>query len=399
MKYSELNVTFDDKDTWEYEKQHSRPFRFSELWHHNEEFKLHKAELKKQLEGQLLDVIDECEQQEDIGKVLDPVFERYHKSYFMAEHVNEELLLKKANRNTLGKKLQDWCKQCNLNAPIVKKTPGASVFYGKLRNVPAVVVAAGPSLGTNIELLKELKGKAVVMALDTSFRSCFKRGITPTFVNAHDANEAGHRFFLNQPCPETYGLFVNYVHPKIIESYQGPKAFYYVDDSSLPVYGTMALACDEEGRPDGSFRKSKVTGGSSVAHTAMYLALLMGCNPVTFVGLDLSYPDLEKSHFESDNMKDVRSQKLIDVEDVQGRMIKTNLSFYSYKVVMERMAETMGLIFNAQLFNSSEDKNGLPAGVVHKGLKPLALRQFINDYCTNDREELKQLQDFYSCKT
>lgn len=394
MKYAELNVSFNDPETWNYTPASPKPLRFQRIWRDVEAFKQSRDKLKEELTRNIIEPLDNCEREEQISIVLDPILERYSKAYFMQEHVNEELLLKKANRNTLGKKLQEWLAQLNQNAGLVKRSPGTGVFYNKFKNVPCVIVAAGPSLGTNIDLLKEVQGKAVIMSVDTSFRSCYKRGITPTFCNAHDANINGQRFFKGQPCPDTVGLFVNYIHPETIASYQGPLAFYYVSDNSIPAYTTMMLACEDDKRKD-PFFKSGVTGGSSVGHTALYLALLMGCNPITYLGFDLSYPDMENSHFETDNPKDLRQKKLIDVEDVQGRIIKTDLSFYSYKTVAEKMFPTMAQIYGAQLFNSTEDKNGKPAGIIHSGLKPIPFRDFIDRFCKEDRTELKQVKELY----
>ena len=399
MKYCNLGFKFDEPDVWKYEARKQKPLTFHDIRLKQEKFEREKKKLREDFTKYIIDPLDNCETDEQIAMTLDPVFERMSKSYFMSENINDELLLKKANRNTLDKKLKEWCAQLNVNAPLIRTKPGISVFQNKFKDVPCVVVAAGPSLGNSIEYLKEIQDKCLIMSVDTSFRSCYRRGIIPHFCNAHDANINGQRFFKDQPCPDTVGLFVNYIHPKTIESYQGPLAFYYVGDDAHTYYVTMALACDSADRKDGSFLKSSVTGGSSVAHTAYYLALLFGCNPVTFIGLDLSYPDLDKSHFETDNPKNIREKKLIDVEDLQGRMIKTDLSFYSYKTVFEKMAAPMAGIFGSKVFNSSEDSNGKPAGVIHHGLRPLPFKEFINLYCQEDRPELKKIKEYYDGKS
>lgn len=396
MKYCDLNVSFDAGDSWEYEsKNKTHPLRFGDVLLADEKFKEYKSKFRSELEKTILEPLDHCESEAQISQTLDPIFERLSKSYFMPDAVNDDLLLKKANKNTLDKKLKEWCRQLNFNVPIVKNTPGTSIFYNKLKNVPCVVVAAGPSLANSIDKLKSIQGKCVIMSVDTSFRSCYKRDIIPTFCNAHDANENGKRFFMNQPCPETIGLFVNYIHPATIASYKGPLCFYYVGDDGVPVYQTMAQACDKDNHPGGSFMLSQVTGGSSVAHTAYYIALLMGCSPITFIGLDLSYPDLEKSHFETDNPKNVKAQKLIDVENIQGKKVKTNLSFYSYKTVMEKMAEPMAQIYNSKVFNSTEDEHGEVTGIIQRGIKPLRFNDFIDLYCTKEFQEIKKIKEIY----
>ena len=194
---------------------------------------------------------------------------------------------------------------------------------------------------------------------------------------------------------QSIGVFVNYIHPKTIASYQGPMVFYYVEDDSLATYKTMAIACDDPTRKDGSFLQSKIIGGSSVAHTALYYALNMGCNPITFVGLDLSYPDMSRTHFESDNMKRVDGQKLIDVTAINGRRVKTNLAFYSYKTVFERMAPALSLIHKVKLYTSSQNDDGTMAGIVHAGLEPMPFDDWILTHATKERDELKHILEVY----
>lgn len=396
MKYSDFKYTFEPPKIWRYTSENLGGNRsYGQIWSEEKKFQKMKTELKEGICKTIEAVIDASETEKDVGSNLDPVFERFHKSYFCSNDINEELLLKKANRNTLAKKLQEWAKQLNQNVDVVKSVPGSKVFYNKFKGVPAVIVCAGPSLKQSINQLKGLKKKAVIIAVDTSFKSLMKRGIEPHFVNAHDANENGKKFFEGQKT-EAVGVFVNYIHPRTIKAYDGPMCFYYVDDDSISVYKTMSLACDGPDRRDGSFEPSKIIGGSSVAHTAMYLAMELGCTTITYIGLDLSYPNMERSHFESDNMKSIKEQKLIEVEDIQGRKIKTNLSFMSYKTVFEKMTPILSHMKNLKLFTSSQDENGKPAGIVHAGLEPMRFETFIDLYCQKDREELTKIKEIYN---
>ena len=396
MKYSDLNLVFDLPPTpWFFDTSFMQNgLSFQDAWRLNEEFKIKRDMVKDGIIQSISPAIDNANCEREIGEVLYPIFERLSKSFFFSEDINQALLLKKANRNTLAKKLQSWCDQLNQNIPIVRKSPGVHVFKNKLKNVPCVIVCAGPSLANNIELLSAVKGKAMVMAVDTSLRSLIKRGIEPDFVNAHDANPQGAKFFdgIKTDC---IGLFVNYVSPQSIAAFNGLKSFYYVQDDSIATYKTMALACDSPDRKDGSFMDSNIIGGSSVAHTAMYLALSMGCNPITFLGLDLSYPNPNKTHFESDNMKSVSNQKLVDVIDLRGKKVKTNLSFFSYKTVFENMLPAMKIMYGTDIFTSTEDENGAITGIVHVGMIPKPFKEFLDQYCKEERQELSKIKEIY----
>lgn len=396
MKFADLTLRFDEPNIWKYKakEDNTRGLRFFDVMEKDIKFNRMKDEIKSKTSLAITDAVDAAGSEQEVGENLDPIFERFNKSFFCDSQINGDLLMKKANKNTLGKKLQPWCKQLNINAPLIRKTPGAHVFYNKLKNVPAIIVCAGPSLKNSIDRIKALKGKCVIIATDTVFRSLMKRGIEPDFMNAHDANENGAKFFqgIKSNC---IGLMVNYIHPNTIAAYNGPKAFYYVADDSVGTYTTMALACDGPERKDGSFLQSKITGGSSVAHTAYYFALEFGCNPITFVGLDLSYPDLKNSHFETDNPKDLSKKKLIDVENITGEKCKTDLSFYSYKHVFDKMAGMMAYSKRSRVYTSTEDDKGRLTGIVHEGLEPLPFNEFITKYATSDRPEINNILKEY----
>lgn len=409
MRYSDTIIQEEEKhEVWTYKQtSKSRPLTWGDCAAARIDLDTQKSELKENINGMINHAVDGAETSEAVGLALDPMFERLSKSYFMSEAVNPSLLLSKANKNTLAKKLQGWADQCNQNVPVIRNTMGVKVFFNQLKDVPCIIVAAGPSLKNAIEKLGALQDKAVIIALGPSMRPCVSRGIYPHFVNAHDANGpmrennwgGGPRFFKGVDASKTVALFINYIHPLTIQAYDGPKAFYYVDDPGIPVYKTMALACDGPDRPDGSFLESCITGGSSVAHTALYHAIRMGCNPITFVGLDLSYPDLKNSHFESDNAKNVQNQKLIPCETVSGRRVHTNLAFYSYKTVFDSMASAMVQNYGVKLYNSSQNMDGSMAGIVHAGLEPLALNEFIQKYATSKREELNKINEIVSKHT
>ena len=57
------------------------------------------------------------------------------------------------------------------------------------KDKPAIIVSAGPSLDENIDLLKQAKGKAVILAVDSALPSLMAHRITPDFVGTIDPLE------------------------------------------------------------------------------------------------------------------------------------------------------------------------------------------------------------------
>ena len=54
---------------------------------------------------------------------------------------------------------------------------------------PAFIVSAGPSLDKNIEELKNIKGRGIIMAVDTAIKPLLKHGIVPDIIASVDPHK------------------------------------------------------------------------------------------------------------------------------------------------------------------------------------------------------------------
>ena len=60
-------------------------------------------------------------------------------------------------------------------------SPGVSAIAGGFSGLPAIVLAAGPSLDDIAESLPALAERCVVVCVDTALRSALRYGVTPDF--------------------------------------------------------------------------------------------------------------------------------------------------------------------------------------------------------------------------
>ena len=246
-------------------------------------------------------------------------------------------------------------------------------------------------------------------------------GVTPDICVTHDANPNGCKFFLSaehllnkanvqlNDLPDdaigmayaqllndkerlnfkynTLGLFVNYCHPLTLLAWNGSqKAFYGVFDPSLPVYDIMCGSCNWKDVDGKMVRedKGRVVGGSSVGHVATYIAIALGCNPISFLGLDLSYPNNMTYVKDASNQKSMEKQRLITMEDLSGNKVPTNISMLSYKKVFERSLPHIIMQTKIKFFNCTEDERGNPAGILEVGGRPASLQYVLDNYCNKE---------------
>ncbi len=160
---------------------------------------------------------------------------------------------------------------------------GITELEGACRNQPAVIVSAGPSLARSLKLLAQpgVRDRCVIIAVQTTLQPLLDAGIKPHFVTALDYHEISRRFYeqLNPEDVADVTLIVEpKAHPVILDAYPGPIricASRFLDD----LLGECA-------RDMGTIRP-----GATVAHLALYVAELLGCNPIALIGQDLGFTD------------------------------------------------------------------------------------------------------------
>lgn len=150
-------------------------------------------------------------------------------------------------------------------------------------DVPAILVAAGPSLNNDIEVLKKAKNKAFILAVDTAVKPLIKAGILPDAYITIDADKVLSLVELDEVkrLPIIAPATANYY---ILKEQLGKKIFYY-EGHLLPFLAYNAA---------GKIMPGVSTGGS-VACSGFSMLYKMGFETIILVGQDLAYTN-NKSH-------------------------------------------------------------------------------------------------------
>lgn len=183
----------------------------------------------------------------------------------------------KQNTDTLAALGVEWRKNIFENLPAIVKSPPVSSLFGKFPGIPAIIVAAGPSLDKNVRFLSSLAGSAIIIAVDTAVRPLLLAGVEPDIVVALDSQTENYRHLAGVDLPNALYALNPVVNPRIVKERRGPMVFTgYVE----PLFEWVETVIGQRG---------SVRTGGSVATSAFDLAMKMGCSPVIFVGQDLCY--------------------------------------------------------------------------------------------------------------
>lgn len=248
------------------------------------------------------------------------------------------------------------CRNMAFNLPHYLAQPGVEAFAGAARGYPAILVAAGPSLGRHLEQLAALQERAVIIAVQTVLKLLLSKGIRPHFVTSLDYHEICAQFFRG------------------IDDFSGitlvaePKAHYAVFEAFRGRTAVLRAEFADTLLADAAPRRGTLRSGSTVAHLSFYLAEHLGCDPVILIGQDLSFSDglyyapgmqaeriwqPELGRFNTLEMKQweriIRARGVLRrVTDVNGRSVYTDEQMYTYAEQFQSdFAETSTRVIHA----------------------------------------------------
>ena len=190
---------------------------------------------------------------------------------------------------------EKWVENIFKNLKHIEYAMDVSQLFGKFQGMPGIIVSAGPSLKNNVEELKKIKDRAVIVAVDTSLKILKCHDIEPHFVLTLDAQKHSVKHFSGINPKKTILIADIVSCPSILNSYKGKKIIsttskYYQDPDgnfmreTTPMIDWIEKKCSPLG---------DVQSGGSVSTSAFDLLLNMGCNPIILIGQDLAYTGRE----------------------------------------------------------------------------------------------------------
>lgn len=249
---------------------------------------------------------------------------------------------------------------------------GIKTLFEKFKDADAFIVSAGPSLNKNVDQLKRIGDKGLILCVDTAAPVLAAKGIKPHLILTGDFRDKS-QYFSDLNWNDVPLVFHGEVSPATVKAYLGPKL---VLSSTNPLLAWI----DSLGDSKGFFER-----GMSVAHTAFNCALELGCQKVIFVGQDFAFAEdsayAEGTGSEGEEGRNQgKAQKVTSLYD--GKELDTKEEFYIYLRYLEKRIAKTGI----ECINATEGGAGI------RGTKVQMLESVINELSVsyNLRERIKQ---------
>lgn len=285
------------------------------------------------------------------------------------------------NINTISRFDKLWAYNIASNVAKISTHYGVNKFFDKYKNIPAVIVSAGPSLEKNIRKLKEIKNKALIIAVDTAIKPLFSHNISPHFIITIDPQKKNSKYFRNVNFKESVLIAESSVDKEAIDSFNG--AIYFINS----IFPLAKYFMEELGD------RGDITTGGSVSTAAYDFAIRIGANPIIMVGLDLSFPNYQ-THIKGSYHEENFFTEIYKLDSYDSRIYKVLIAgnlreeknIYNEKVWTDSRFDMYKNWYEEQCLKYKKNKfyNATEGGIKINGMENIKLEELTQKF--NDIE-------------
>ena len=238
------------------------------------------------------------------------------------------------------------------------------------KDIPVIIVSAGPSLKKNIEILKDAKGHSFIIAVDTAIRYLLENNVVPDITITLDPEKPDSYYPDGLSCSLPCMLDID-SNPQIVHRHTGRKFLF----NSRNLYADKL--CEMIGKK--YYELSRI--GGSVATAAFKMMINFGQKKIILVGQDLAY-DNGKTH--AGDADDGASLYKTEVDGVNGNKVITRTDWLGFLKWFERQIEVIKREnINIEIIDATE------GGALIHGTKIMTLKEAL-DSCRDDKGNLPE---------
>lgn len=243
----------------------------------------------------------------------------------------------------------------------------------KVKDYPAIILSAGPSLDENIKDIKNVKGRAFIICVDAALNTAIKNGIQPDLVVTVDPiiDADSFRYEEGRNIP----LIVHMNGSISIRNANKGRKFYVTNNDNYLI--DVLKECEKT--------MGALSTGGSVSNTAFSFVREVGFKTIILMGQDLGYPG-NKLHaedaFVDEEDADEEDDRYFYVDGIDGEEVLTSADMNEFRLWFEKMIE---LYPDISVIDATE------GGALIRGSKIMTIHEAIDCYCPKERLDFETI--------
>lgn len=244
--------------------------------------------------------------------------------------------------------------------------------------LPCIVVAAGPSLEKNVEVLRQAKGRAFIICVDTALNYLLERAIIPDMACTADPQK-GTRYFTRNEIKNI---------PLALSTDSDCRALEEIEDVK-PVYFSTTNDFAQRLYADRGHSVEYFDGGGSVGTVCFQIGVRLGFKTIILIGQDLAFTD-RKAH--AGMGKAVEKDLIYNMLMVDGYYGDKVLTRADFKYYIDWYNLRIPQLKDVHVVNATE------GGAKLHGAEQMTLQEAVNRYCITEcdvAELIKQIPEVW----
>ena len=304
-----------------------------------------------------------------------PAYSRYREATF--QKLAQELAVRQIEVSQVLSEYIDFrsspLRNFGRNIHLWQKSINASSLFNTFRGCPAVIVAAGPSLEKEIEHLKGLDSRALILAGGSSVNALLQAGIMPHMAASVDPNSMQY-------------IRLRQIQPFCLPLFYRSRALY---EALMYQHGPLVYLRGGDGYPIVEWFEHELgmcgkilDGGHSVSNMLIDIAHAVGCRPIIMVGYDLAYTggaryarSMSESMAPGESMEfdgETRGE-VVQGSTYDGREVLTEAKWMTEANWIEQFQQKHPRL---HLINTAQD------GLAIQGLTRMSFTEAVERYCS-----------------
>lgn len=167
------------------------------------------------------------------------------------------------------------------NLPHMFASPDIGELAGKFKDIPFILIGAGPSLDESIDFLREMQDKAIIVSSNSPFRKLINNGIRPHLVVTADPLKTTLAGFQDVKLDHVPLACPFSAYPEIVERFSGRIISWCTFN---PIIKALR---DQRNEQEGT----AIMEQGTVSGCVLDISRVLGCKKVMFIGQDMCVLD------------------------------------------------------------------------------------------------------------
>lgn len=253
------------------------------------------------------------------------------------------------------------------NLHVTLASPRIKTLKNIYKDVPAIMVGAGPSMESALPIIKKYHNNALIFAVDTVVRKLYQYGIHPDAMATIERDDVVYDYFYKDTNYNEHTVFIG---PSVVDS----RTFNEIDDAVIIHRLGDAVSrkiCE-------ILADEPIEIGLNCANVNYGLLKYMGCNPIILVGQELAFGEDGMKYFKDqqdqyDPSVDAH-EPVVEVVANEGGMLKTLKHYSDARVWFE---QEINKDFTDRIVYNCTKGGALIKGTLYEPLEQVAERHLL----------------------